>query len=90
MVVLDLKNYLRQHKRVSLTEMSQHFSIDSEALRGMLDYLIAKGKVKKLEHISVKESGCDSNTTGCSGCIYASNMCASLSVPEVFMWVEVS
>lgn len=49
MILQQLQTYLRQHSRTSLQELICHFQIEAEALRGMLDVLICKGRVRKLE-----------------------------------------
>jgi len=66
MILSDLRSYLKQQKSVALRDMILHFDIDAEALRGMLQILIAKGYVQK---VSAKEAcgtsccKCDSTLT---------------------------
>ena len=54
MILSDLKEYLKNQRRVVLNDAAQHFNMDANALRGMLDKWIHKGKVRK---VSV-EAGC--------------------------------
>ncbi|MGG6295575.1 FeoC-like transcriptional regulator [Leptolyngbya sp. AN02str] len=45
----DLQTYLQRQRRASLHEIEQHFHTDADALRGMLNQLIRKGRVHKTE-----------------------------------------
>lgn len=47
MILSELRHYLQQHKRVALNDLVNHFDIDADALRGMLNKWIAKGYVQK-------------------------------------------
>lgn len=44
----DLQGYLRDRQRASLDDLARQFRSDPDALRGMLDRLIRKGRVRKL------------------------------------------
>lgn len=72
MILNELKQYLSQHKRAALFDLSCHFGIEPEALRGMLAMLQRKGWVQQLP------AG-----TPCGG---ACRKCDSDSV-EIFEWV---
>ncbi len=66
MILSDLRNYLKERKSVTLRDLMLHFDIDAEALRGMLQILVAKNYVQKT---SAKEAcgtsccKCDSTLT---------------------------
>jgi len=47
MILSDLRDYLKQQQRVTLHDLMIHFRMDADALRGMLEVWIRKGKVKK-------------------------------------------
>ncbi|MCB1858397.1 MAG: FeoC-like transcriptional regulator [Gammaproteobacteria bacterium] len=47
MILSEIGNYLRQHQRASLQEMSRHFATPPEAIRGMLETWIRKGRVSR-------------------------------------------
>jgi len=49
MLLQGLQTYLKQHHRVLLQEIEQCFHTDADALRGMLNQLICKGRVQKTE-----------------------------------------
>ncbi|MCF7992828.1 MAG: FeoC-like transcriptional regulator [Thiohalocapsa sp.] len=49
MILSELKQYLAEHRRVSLTDMVNRFDADPDALRGMLAVLERKGRVRKLD-----------------------------------------
>jgi hypothetical protein len=48
MILAEVRQYLTQHKRVALNDLSHHFGSDPEALRGMLAVLERKGKVRRM------------------------------------------
>ncbi|MCW6034928.1 FeoC-like transcriptional regulator [Spirulina subsalsa FACHB-351] len=58
MILTELQQYLRQHKTTTLDELSCHFAIAPDALRGMLSQLVRKGRVRQLE--TKKCGGCHS------------------------------
>lgn len=42
MILSDLRSYIKQQNRVALSELVNHFKIDADALRGMLDKWVKK------------------------------------------------
>ena len=58
MILSDLRNYLREKKRVTLNELVIHFDMDADALRGMLGKWISKGKVRQLPVNSACGTSC--------------------------------
>ncbi len=58
MILSELRDYLQLNRRVALIDMSNHFDIAPDALRGMLDRLIAKGRVEKLPQGTACSGGC--------------------------------
>ena len=46
MLLQDLQRYLQTHRQVSLTKLCQHWQMDADALRPILDVLIRKGRVR--------------------------------------------
>lgn len=71
MILSELRDYLQRNGRASLMHMAYHFDTEPDALRGMLDRLIAKGRVQKLPPA---ESPC----SGCSKCDQAQ--------AEIYQW----
>lgn len=47
MVLQELQSYLRQHHHASLTQLEQDLHIDVDVLRGMLDRLVRKERIRK-------------------------------------------
>ncbi len=47
MILADIKKYLSQRGSVSLSDISVHFDTDPEAMRGMLEQWIRKGRINK-------------------------------------------
>lgn len=66
MILSELRTYLKDRKSVALRDLILHFDTDADALRGMLQVLIAKNYVQKA---SAKEAcgtsccKCDSTLT---------------------------
>ncbi len=73
MILSDLKAYLKTQRRVVLNDLVTHFNIDAQALRGMLDKWISKGKVRKYS----LESGCGTTCCKCDP-----------NMTEIYEWVD--
>ncbi len=56
MILTELQTYLAKRQKVSLAELENHFRIDADALRGMLNRLVRKGRIR--QHITEKCGGC--------------------------------
>jgi putative ferrous iron transport protein C len=72
MILSNIKLYLQKHRQATLSDLAHHFDIDPEAMRGMLEQWVQKGKVSR----SRFESGCKS---GCSSCACRADM-------DVYQW----
>lgn len=48
MILTDLQRHVRTHGRASLAQLALHFDIEPDALRSMLDRLVAKGRIRRL------------------------------------------
>jgi hypothetical protein len=72
MILTDIKHYLQEHGQAPLLDMSLHFDMEQDALRGLLENWVRKGKVRKLP------AG-----TSCSGC----TSCDPVDI-EIYAWVE--
>ena len=73
MILSDLRDYIKKHHKVAMTDLINHFHMDAEALRGMLSKWISKGKIKKL----TLEAGCG---TSCCKCDPA--------LTEFYEWID--
>ncbi len=49
MILIDLRDYVEQHKRVSLAQMATHFDMPETALQGMLERWVNKGLIQKMD-----------------------------------------
>ncbi len=58
MILSELREYLKAHRRAALMDMAHRFDTDPEALRGMLEKWVAKGRVEKLPLGSDCGNGC--------------------------------
>jgi hypothetical protein len=72
-ILSDLRAYLKGQRRVALADLIIHFNMDADALRGMLDKWISKGKVRKLP----LSASCG---TSCCQC--------DTALTEIYEWVE--
>ncbi|MCK4674430.1 MAG: FeoC-like transcriptional regulator [Gammaproteobacteria bacterium] len=73
MILADIRNYLKQRGQCTLSDIALHFDTSADAVRGMLDIWIRKGKVKK-------RLATDSCGTSCQSCDPATT--------EVYLWSE--
>ena len=73
MILSDLRNFMQEKRRVTLNELVLHFQVDANALRGMLNKWINKGKVKQSPV---------SNNCGTSCC-----KCDPL-LTEIYEWID--
>lgn len=48
MILQQIQTYFRNHSQTSLEELSRQFQTDTDAMREMLNWLIRKGRVRKL------------------------------------------
>ncbi len=58
MILSELRDYMKTHRRVPLIDLANHFDTDPDALRGMLAKWAAKGKVEKLPEGTTCGSSC--------------------------------
>ncbi len=72
----DVKRYLAARKVAPLTDIATHFDLNPDAVRGLLDVWIRKGKVKQ---ISADASCCTKGS--CSGCSENGHQ-------EIYEWVQ--
>lgn len=60
MILSEIKEYFSQQPVVSLSDLSVHFRVAPDAMRGMLEQWIRKGKVRKLPEGATCPSCCES------------------------------
>lgn len=73
MILSDLRNYLKDKHRVTLNDLVLHFHVDANALRGMLEKWISKGKVR----LSPAGSSCGTSCCKCDPLL-----------TEIYEWVD--
>lgn len=74
MILSDLRGYLQQQRRATLSDLALHFDVDANALRGMLGKWINKGKVRL-------------SSAGGSACGTSCCKCDPL-LTEIYEWVD--
>ncbi len=57
-MLTTLKGYLVTHRAASLSELARHVAADPDAVRGMLEHWVRKGRVRRTA--GVRCGGCDS------------------------------
>jgi putative ferrous iron transport protein C len=69
-MLAEIKRYLKQRQTVSLYDLALRFDAEPEAMRGMLEVWLRKGRVRRLPVTggSACASGCGG---GCSTCAVA-------------------
>lgn len=60
MMLSDLNRYFSQNKRVCMSDLVNKFNASPEALRGMIDMLVAKKRIVRL--------AAKSDCSGCTQC----------------------
>lgn len=75
-MLLDLRTYLEQHRSASLADLSNHFRVAPDALRGMLQHWIRKGLVERR----------DTELPCADGCAGACGSCGAAAAFEIYRW----
>ena len=65
-MLLDLKSYLQSRNRASILDLANHYRIEADALRGMLDHWIRKGRLRRLD-LDDAHDACP-HMTACEAC----------------------
>lgn len=47
MILADIRQYMRERRQATLTDIALHFHSSPEAVRGMLDYWVRKGLLSR-------------------------------------------
>lgn len=66
MILSAIRDYLRDRGQASLAEIALHFDTDPEAVRGMLDIWIRRGKV----HRGLVSDACGSRCLQCDSTVF--------------------
>jgi hypothetical protein len=61
MILTELKFYLKENKRATLIDLAHHFDVTPDAVKGMLEHWIRKGKVHRLEGSRCTKGCCQSD-----------------------------
>lgn len=73
MILSDVRDYIRRRGQVSLQDLALHFDVEPDALRGMLERWIEKGKVERRS----ANPACGSSCSQCQP-----------DTVELYAWVE--
>jgi predicted ArsR family transcriptional regulator len=58
MILSEIRSYLHTHRRASLADLAARFDSDPDALRGMLEKWVAKGRVRQLSDVAACGGSC--------------------------------
>ena len=58
MILSDVRDYLRDRGQATLGDIALHFDTDSQAVRGMLDVWVRKGRVERTTLMPACGSSC--------------------------------
>ncbi len=85
MILLDMRDYIKERKTVPLPDLARRFDIPESAIQSMVEHWIRKGCVvaqKPIGIVSAAGCGNDSGGSGCAHCVAAG--CVSQSI--VYRW----
>lgn len=60
-MLIELRDYIEVRGRVSMRDLAWHFQTEPDAIRGMLEHWIRKGRI-------VREAACPPCGSGCCNC----------------------
>lgn len=63
MILAELKNYVEQRGQISLRDAALHFDAEPEAIRGMLEFWVSKGRISKHGPVGTCAGGCACGAT---------------------------
>jgi len=69
----EVKNYLAERRIVPLKDIALHFDLPPDAIRGMLEPWLRKGRVRQHLESACQDGGC------CGGCAEDSK--------EIYEWI---
>lgn len=72
MILIELRDYVRERGQVSLEEVCRHFGLEQELARALLHTWVQRGRLRH------PQAG-----AACRGCA----VCAS-GIGEIYVWVE--
>ena len=74
MILAEIKKYLMLCQRATLSDIALHVEADVDAVRGMLEHWMRKGKVRK----TMAAAACGS---GCCQC--------DIATTEIYQWLDI-
>jgi hypothetical protein len=58
MILSELRDYVKTRRQVSLEDAALHFDVEPEAIRGMLEFWVRKGKISRHGSDAACAGGC--------------------------------
>lgn len=78
MILLNIKKYIKQHQRVKLKDIQNHFELDEAAAIGLMEPLLQQGYIQEIAR--------PNNQTCTTG--HCSTSCHQVSKGSEFQWVD--
>lgn len=75
MILLNIKQYILQHKEVTLSQLAKHFHMPESAIEAMADVWVSKGILEKL----TLNCSAFHNAAHCGQCLKG---CQTLAIQE--------
>ena len=69
MILAEIKRYLQQRGQATLADIALHFDTAPDAVRGMLETLLRKGRIRRQQLNSACGSSCCKCDTALQGCM---------------------
>lgn len=76
MLILELRDYLKEKRHANIMELSKHFGLDKDIMRSALNFFIEKGQITQFS----SQSKCCADAKGCKTC--------SIEYMEIYDWNE--
>ena len=73
MILIQLRDYLKQHRQAPLRDLALTFKMDEQALKPLIEHWVAKGKVEKMP----PHTGCQGGCTACAP-----------ETIEIYRWID--
>jgi putative ferrous iron transport protein C len=67
-ILLDVRDYLQAHRQAGLNDLARHFDSNPDAMRGMLEIWVAKGRIRHCPAFAC--AGCAVNCSSAPGDSY--------------------
>ena len=64
MILIEIRDFIKMHQEVTLTQLSRHFDVAPDAMKDMVNRWVMKGFVSQM----IMSDNCNTNSSCSSGC----------------------